>query len=835
MPPLSRHLSLVSLLSVLAVEAAAQCTSTFTNASYLAGTDAEVRALAVWDRDGTGPLPPSVVVAGYFAGSGSVVGNGIALFDPSTETWTDLAGGMSGVFLGAVAVHAVAVLPNGDLVAAGQFQQAGGVVATSIARWNGTAWSPFADGIGGYVYAMAVLPSGDLVAAGDFFLADGVYVDNLARWDGGSWQPLGAGLEGTVNALAVLPNGDLVAGGAITSSGAVPIARLARWDGVAWSELGGGLSGEVHAVAVHPSGDLYVGGFFFNAAGVGANGIVRRSGNAWLALGAGTTDAVRGIAFDGTGAVVACGSFGAAGGQSARRVARWNGSVWSPLGVGITPAVATARAVAVLPGGEIYVGGSFRDAAGVGSNHVRRFDGTNWIGLGVGTNGVVQCLLRRRDGTVFVGGTMPQIDDVPVNGVALWNGAQWLPIGSGLSAGDVRCCVELPNGDVVVGGQFSSISGVAAANVARWDGSTWHPLGPGLPGIVWALALRPGGQLVAGGAFTERVATWSGTNWIGTGVSSPFASVSPVQALAVFPSGDLVASGSGLAGGGLARWDGNAWSPFGSLTGAAPTMIATSRGEVLLGAGNQVLRSSGGTWTQVGGLFNGPITSAGMLRCLCELPNGDLLVGGSFESVINDFVSVPCPRLARFDGVAWRPVGTGANGTVRAVDGVGSLEILLGGEFSVVDGALAPRIARMGTTCPSAAVVVGPSCAGSGGSNDLRADSLPWLGSTFRSTALGMPLSGFAALVIGYPAAPQPLSSVVAEGLPGCELSTTQEIVALVVPSGGTLELAVPLPRLAGLVGLVIREQVVPIEFDASGTLTAVTASNALEMTLGWF
>lgn len=37
-------------------------------------------------------------------------------------------------------VSALAVLPNGDLVAGGEFDIAGGVSANKIARWDGTAW-----------------------------------------------------------------------------------------------------------------------------------------------------------------------------------------------------------------------------------------------------------------------------------------------------------------------------------------------------------------------------------------------------------------------------------------------------------------------------------------------------------------------------------------------------------------------------------------------------------------------------------------------------------------------------------------------------------------------
>ena len=62
------------------------------------------------------------------------------------------------------------------------------------------------------MHALARLPNGDLVAAGSFALATGGVADRIARWDGVAWHPLGNGMNGTVNALTVMPTGDLIAG-----------------------------------------------------------------------------------------------------------------------------------------------------------------------------------------------------------------------------------------------------------------------------------------------------------------------------------------------------------------------------------------------------------------------------------------------------------------------------------------------------------------------------------------------------------------------------------------------------------------------------------------------
>jgi hypothetical protein len=131
-------------------------------------------------------------------------------------------------------VNALAVLPGGDLVAAGRFDGAGGVPANNIARWNGSAWSNLGPGLlgGSGTYpalALAVSPSGDLLAGGEFTSAGGAPAPSIARWNGSAWSALGSGTNGTTNAIAILPSGEVVAGGDFTLAGGKVSAFLARW------------------------------------------------------------------------------------------------------------------------------------------------------------------------------------------------------------------------------------------------------------------------------------------------------------------------------------------------------------------------------------------------------------------------------------------------------------------------------------------------------------------------------------------------------------------------------------------------------------------------------
>ena len=122
-----------------------------------------VLAIALWDPDGAGPHEPVVVVGGLFTVAGTSVASNIARWN-GTE-WSPLGTGVSGSL---PFVYALAALPNGDFLAGGSFTAAGGVPANSIARWNGTTWSPLGSGMNGGVAALLALPNGDVIVGGRF-------------------------------------------------------------------------------------------------------------------------------------------------------------------------------------------------------------------------------------------------------------------------------------------------------------------------------------------------------------------------------------------------------------------------------------------------------------------------------------------------------------------------------------------------------------------------------------------------------------------------------------------------------------------------------------------
>jgi hypothetical protein len=272
----------------------------------------------------------------------------------------------------------------GNLYIGGNFCIVGGVIASRVAKWNGSAWSALGSGMDNTVYALAVSGT-DLYAGGTFTYAtnagpSAVTVNYVAKWNGNAWSALGSGMDYKVLALAVSGT-NLYAGGSFTTAGGVAANYIAKWNGSTWSALGQGMNGDVYALAVSGT-DLYAGGFFTCATNAGPSAIIvnyiaKWNGTAWSALGVGMSSIVYTVAVSGTD-LYAGGWFTYATntGPSAvnvNYVAKWDGCAWSALGSGVGAIRTTPRVYALaVSGTNLYAGGEFTTAGGKVSAYAAR-------------------------------------------------------------------------------------------------------------------------------------------------------------------------------------------------------------------------------------------------------------------------------------------------------------------------------------------------------------------------------------------------------------------------------------------------------------------------------
>ncbi len=590
------------------------------------------------------------------------------------------------------------------IIFGGRFEVAGDVIAHNIAAWDPEAhrWLSLGTGTNGDVVTLRVLSDGSLVAGGSFTQAGTVPCMRIARWDGANWSALGDGPVTTAaqtwtQAICELRDGTLVAGGMIRAS---PGGFLSRWNGRTWTPIP--VSGGVSAIVEGHDGSLYVGGSFGSFDGVAMNSIGRWDGRAWAPLGAGLTGDARAMEILADGSLLVGGSFGTAGGNNVAGIARWDGQSWQQLDGAITlpyGSSPTVRSLTRLPGGDLLIGGedlSLGDASHAG---LVRWNGTTWTDMALGENNAALGIATLDDGRVFVGGALGAIDGVVFDGVGTHDGQRWTPLGAG-TTGTISTVSALPEGGVVVGGGFTTIGGVPAGSIAINEAGRWRALGEGLDGGVQAIAARSSRSIVAGGARSYAVDPqgtavnhWNGDRWTGLGHIS-----GTVYSLLHLGDGMVIAGGQftladGTVANNVARWNGGSWAALGSgVRGSSPLLTGVwalaraANGDIIAGGAfttadgapaASIARWDGGAWHPIGsGVADAPGTT-GVVSALLSLPNGDLVVGGRFITA----GGVEARNIARWNGSQWSPIGEGLDSSVLTLAVLPSGELVAGGSF----------------------------------------------------------------------------------------------------------------------------------------------------------
>lgn len=142
---------------------------------------------------------------------------------------------------------------------------------------------------------------------------------------------------------------------------------------------------------------------------------------------------------------------------------------------------------------------------------------------------------------------------------------------------------------------------------------------------------------------------------------------------------------------------------------------------------------------------------------------------------------------------------------------------------------------RIAVANPAAVATYGNGCPSSGGSNTLGVATQPWAEDVLVTTATGLPAMAWVISVMSFDPVTPPLAlaSVLPQAQPGCDLHVVPDIVQTSLTTTGTVTLQTFLPNTPALVGRTFYDQLLVIESDANGNLLAITATNALELTVG--
>lgn len=238
--------------------------------------------------------------------------------------------------------------------------------------------------------------------------------------------------------------------------------------------------------------------------------------------------------------------------------------------------------------------------------------------------------------------------------------------------GIVYCMAEGPDGKIYVGGNFTNAGGVAAADyLARWNpvSEAWEAVGNPTAGsavvnAIHSIAFDANGDLYVGGNFTaiggiidaDRIAkfTVSTATWskvVGRANAN-------VYAIAISPDGLVYIGGDFTSVG----------DQFDPLNPPVPIPGTSANG---------IAYYDGAAWYQPGAGMG-----SGQVNALKFMPNGSLIIGGTFNA------SAPAGAyICKWTGTAFESFGgTALNNEVMTVDITPAGKIIIGGRFTNAGG-----------------------------------------------------------------------------------------------------------------------------------------------------
>lgn len=410
---------------------------------------------------------------GFFTGYGYIpamgaVGGTLHIIEPDGNLWRKNGGSWSFLSAGAWSVGGYSSTIDAygsDVIVGGSFTGFGGRYIDNIVRYDGVVHGlGSGQGIEDYAYRM-LNRGGRLVAAGHFENAggvDGTY--KIADWDGTGWSSLGVSAMqpyGSAIHSMVDFGGDLIVGGGFTSIAGVSAARVARRDGTGWHAMGTGSFGTVTELFVW-NAQLYARVELTS----GVPSISRWTGTAWTPIGNNLFGGDIYRMGDYNGKLIIAGQATSVAGVTINGIASWDGAAWTPLGSGVAGPLGPRIYGMLIQDGLIYVAGYFTSVGGVPAAYLAKWNGTSWSQFGGGANSVCYDI-RSFNGEIYVTGAFTTIGGVAANGIARWDGTAWHPLGSGL-AGVGNTLGEF-DGRLYVSGSFTSAGGAPAASLASWS------------------------------------------------------------------------------------------------------------------------------------------------------------------------------------------------------------------------------------------------------------------------------------------------------------------------------------------------------------------------------
>jgi uncharacterized delta-60 repeat protein len=616
-------------------------------------------------------------------------------------------------------VYAIALQPDGKVLVGGSFAtQIGTDFPFGVARLNadGSLDTTFNPGTGasGSVSSLALQTDGTVVIGGSFTSVNGTSRSRIARLNGDgrldtSFDP-GSGANDFVRSVTLQFDGKVLIGGVFTLVNGTSRRGIARLymngtldgtfdpgTGVTGTGSGFGASSIVNSLVLQSDGKVLLGGFFATVGGSNRNDIARLNPNGTLDAsfqpGSGVDGpgivasvGVGSMALQPDGRVLLGGDFRLVNGLVRSRIARLTMNGVPDLAFNVGTGVDGSVYGALQSGGKPLIAGLFSTVNELARSGMARLnadgtgDSTFTPGSGATPGPSVYSLTLQADGKVLIAGTFTQVNGTNRNRVARLNPGGSLDgsfePGTGVAGTDftiIKSVAVQSDGAVLVGGSFATFNGMARNSLAKLhaDGTLDSSFIPATTDVdvVNCIIMQPDGRILVGGYSNRTDAEYIfktykliRLNANGTLDTTFQPAMGPITqndtyicAIALQPDGKVIVGGSAEGLGGVVRLnsDGTTDTSFAAKSVYLVFSLALQpNGKILMG-----------------GFFGAPPA----LRNIARL-NTD----GSLDSSFN------CITGGHDFGDYVRSIALQSDG-----------KILIGGDFTTVNGVVRPYVARV--------------------------------------------------------------------------------------------------------------------------------------------
>jgi uncharacterized delta-60 repeat protein len=349
---------------------------------------------------------------------------------------------------------------------------------------------------------------------------------------------------------------------------------------------------------------------------------------------------------------------------------------------------------------------------------------------GVGPSNPIYALAIQPDGKIFIGGNFFFLNGREVYGFARLNpdGGVDTSFNSGFGANGPILAVALQaDGKILIGGNFTFVKGFSRNGLARLfpDGSVDQSFGfyAGANDIVRGIAVQPDGQILVGGDFTfynnfayNHLVRLNGSDGsLDSNFFPGFGASAAVGPIVVQPDGKIVVGGNflffnGFPYSGVARLLPNGFVDTGFGAGAFPAtnnfvsaLLLQPDGKIVIGGGFTFVGNAQRTavarlnadGSVDGNFFDSAGGPYGPVLALGQQPDGKIIIGGDFTAV--DGIQGGSIARLQTNGVLDLTYGPGfpANGAVIALKVLGNGQTMAGGAFTSIGGVFRSFIARL--------------------------------------------------------------------------------------------------------------------------------------------